>query len=453
MEQLLDAPLWIRLIVIFAASAVVASWLNAAIYEFAYDRRRFSPWQPTPPGVGQRGWLDRTPIVGWLRLRRDSGQLGERFWARPFALEILFPLAIAALYWWEVEQHALIDPQIPVAGDVNWRTLSGVLHAQFLAHALLAAFMWAATFIDFDEKTIPDAISRPGTLLALLIITLAPVSALPDVKPLTAPPRMGVPIVDVNGNPLQGRGGGQQLYVTPVQPFSPNDWPAWAAEHRSGLSLAAGLACLWLWCFAIADRTWPKRLAYSNAWASKAAVWRARLLRDLSRMHLRALLVGGTLVVLITWFTGGASWLGLLNGLLGLALGSVLVWAVRVVGSMAMGREAMGFGDVLLMMMIGVLLGWQACLVLFFLAPFAGLLLGLLSLLLGRGDAIPYGPFLCLAAAVTVVRWGDIWPRVERIFEPGWLVPVMLVACIALLGVLLLAIQFVKGLFRERGND
>ncbi|MCA9241838.1 MAG: prepilin peptidase [Planctomycetales bacterium] len=452
MEQLLDVPLWTRLVVVFAASAVVASWLNAAIYEFAYDRRRFSPWQPTPPGVAPRGWLDRTPILGWLRLRRDRGQLGERFWVRPFLLELLFPLAIAALYWWEVERHALIDPQIPVAGDVNWRPLAGVLHVQFFAHALLAAFMWAATFIDFDEKTIPDAISRPGTLLALLVITLAPMAALPDVKELAAAPRIGVALVDTQNAPLRVRGG-HPLYVTPVQPFSPNDWPARATDNRGRLSLLTGLGCLWLWCFAIADRTWPKRIAYPNRLASKLAVWLARLLRDLSQMHLRSLLVAGTLAVLVTWFTDGAAWLGLLNGLIGLVLGSVLVWAVRVVGSYAMGREAMGFGDVLLMMMVGVLLGWQACLVLFFLAPFAGLLLGLASLLFGRGDAIPYGPFLCLAAAVTVVRWGDLWPRVERVFEPGWLVPVMLVACVALLGVLLVVIQIAKGLFRERGHD
>ncbi len=151
----------------------------------------------------------------------------------------------------------------------------------------------------------------------------------------------------------------------------------------------------------------------------------------------------------MAWFGGGPAWLGLLNGLVGLVLGSLLVWAVRVVGSAAMGREAMGFGDVTLMMMIGVLLGWQACLVVFFLAPFAGLVLGLLNLLLRAGDAIPYGPFLCLAAVVTIARWGDIWDRTQVLFAAGWLVPIVLVVCVLLLGVLLVLIQFAKKLFRR----
>ena len=48
------------------------------------------------------------------------------------------------------------------------------------------------------------------------------------------------------------------------------------------------------------------------------------------------------------------------------------MWAVRLIGTAALRREAMGFGDVTLMMMIGTFLGWQACSDLFFLAPFAG---------------------------------------------------------------------------------
>ena len=75
-----------------------------------------------------------------------------------------------------------------------------------------------------------------------------------------------------------------------------------------------------------------------------------------------------------------------------------LVWAVRIIGAIVLRREAMGFGDVTLMAMIGAFLGWQPCLVIFFLAPFAGLVVGVLRLILFRDREIPYGPFLCLAA-------------------------------------------------------
>lgn len=448
MHWLLDIPLPVRLVVVFAASAVIASLLNAAIHEFAYNRRRISPWQPTPQGVGTRTLADRVPILGWLRLRRDETALGKRFWLRPMLLEVLFPIAVTTLYWWEVHLHALIEPQVRVTTPIDWRALAGVLHAQFFAHAMLASFMWVATFIDIDEKTIPDAVTWPGTILGLLLLAAAPMAALPNVEASPNPPRIGVALSQPGGAELVGLTG-MPLYIQAMQPNSPNDWTGPLAAGRGALPLSVGLGCWWLWGFAVSDRWWPpKRLGRGNRLGDKLGVWFARLRRDLLGFPLRNLMLAGTLLALMLWFAGGPSWLGLLDGLIGLVLGGSLVWAVRIVGSAAMGREAMGFGDVTLMMMIGVLLGWQACLVVFFLAPFAGLALGLLNLLVGRGDAIPYGPFLCLAAAFTVVQWGTIWPRVESVFAAGWLVPVMLIVCVGMLGVLLMLIQLVKRLFQ-----
>ena len=124
----------------------------------------------------------------------------------------------------------------------------------------------------------------------------------------------------------------------------------------------------------------------------------------------------------------------MLTALVGLAASGGIVWAVRLIGTAALRREAMGFGDVTLMMMIGTFLGWQAGLILFFLAPFAGLVIGLMQLVLRRDDVIPYGPFLCLAAAAVVVGWAPIWNWAQPIFGLGWLVPAMLIVCLALLG-------------------
>ena len=99
-----------------------------------------------------------------------------------------------------------------------------------------------------------------------------------------------------------------------------------------------------------------------------------------------------------------------------------LVWLVRIIGTAALHREAMGFGDVTLMAMIGAFLGWQPCLVIFFLAPFAGLVVGVLRLILFRDREIPYGPFLCLATLLLIVRWHAIWDCTSGAFSPwvGW---------------------------------
>jgi hypothetical protein len=97
----------------------------------------------------------------------------------------------------------------------------------------------------------------------------------------------------------------------------------------------------------------------------------------------------------------------------------------------------MGFGDVTLMMMVGTFLGWQPCLVVFFLAPFAGLVVGLLQLIVKRDQVIPYGPFLCLAALVTLVFWASIWNVVNPVFAVGWLVPAVVIGCLAAMSIML----------------
>jgi leader peptidase (prepilin peptidase)/N-methyltransferase len=66
----------------------------------------------------------------------------------------------------------------------------------------------------------------------------------------------------------------------------------------------------------------------------------------------------------------------------------------------------MGAGDIKFMAMIGAFLGWQKAIFTFFAAPFLGLILGLLNLLLRKDRLIPYGPFLALAALI-MLFWAD----------------------------------------------
>jgi prepilin signal peptidase PulO-like enzyme (type II secretory pathway) len=139
----------------------------------------------------------------------------------------------------------------------------------------------------------------------------------------------------------------------------------------------------------------------------------------------------------MVWIWGGAAWAGLYSSLVGLVGGGGIVWAVRLIGSAALKREAMGFGDVTLMMMVGTFIGWQASLIAFFLAPFAGLFIGIAQFVLRRDDVIPYGPFLCLATAAVVVMWAPIWQWAQPMFAMGGLVPAVLVVCLVMLGVML----------------
>jgi leader peptidase (prepilin peptidase) / N-methyltransferase len=68
--------------------------------------------------------------------------------------------------------------------------------------------------------------------------------------------------------------------------------------------------------------------------------------------------------------------------------------------------ESMGGGDVKLLAMIGSFMGWQMALLTFFLAPFLGIVLGVINLATKKDHTIPYGPFLSVAALVTLF-WGE----------------------------------------------
>jgi prepilin signal peptidase PulO-like enzyme (type II secretory pathway) len=157
-----------------------------------------------------------------------------------------------------------------------------------------------------------------------------------------------------------------------------------------------------------------------------------------------ALAVAGVTGIIGAWWMGGTAWESLLSSLVGLAVGGGIVWMVRVIGRYALRREAMGFGDVTLLAMIGVYLGWQACLFVFFLAPFAGLLLGVANWIAHREHELPYGPFLCLAASFVIVQWAAIWEWASPFFSIPWLVPGALAACMALMLVLLSGLRWLR---------
>jgi prepilin signal peptidase PulO-like enzyme (type II secretory pathway) len=107
-------------------------------------------------------------------------------------------------------------------------------------------------------------------------------------------------------------------------------------------------------------------------------------------------------------------------------------------------REAMGFGDVTLMAMIGSFIGWQAALVVFFLAPFAGLVVGLVQWIFHRDNEIPYGPFLCLATLAVILYWNELWDRTSEIFALGGLLAALLAVCVGLMGTMLLLYRKVR---------
>lgn len=135
---------------------------------------------------------------------------------------------------------------------------------------------------------------------------------------------------------------------------------------------------------------------------------------------------------------------GLLVSVVGLVVGGGTVWAVRAIGHWALGREAMGFGDVILMAMIGAFLGWQPVLTVFFLAPICAIVVVFLAVLSGTSREFPFGPWLSLAAVLLLVGWQVIWPFAGRFFLMGRLMPFVGITILLLLAILLRGMRLLR---------
>lgn len=90
---------------------------------------------------------------------------------------------------------------------------------------------------------------------------------------------------------------------------------------------------------------------------------------------------------------------------LGAAVGFGLLWIVAELGRVALGKDAMGGGDVKTMAMVGAFLGPAGAVLTLFAGALAGsIIFGPVSLRTGR--PVPFGVFLAVGAGVAY-GWGD----------------------------------------------
>ncbi|MEX2174904.1 MAG: A24 family peptidase [Pirellulaceae bacterium] len=408
MNALHALPLPVRLAGVAVLGLVLGAAANWAIYTLAWFARPIGPWARPHADALPRRTIDRLPILGWFSLRREAALHGTLFWLRPLLIEIALAAGLTALYYWEVERLGLLPAPGPVPAKL-------ALHWQFLSHALLIALMTAATFIDFDEQTIPDTITIPGTLLGLLLAILIPASHLPTLAPIA-------PAIAA---------------IEPLSFAAPFEFPPWLHTWRGPALAAAGFI---LWCAALVPATSTLR----RGWRKGIQFYFISIVRRRAWPNLLVLAIAGCLGIAGAWLLGGERWEALFTAVVGMLFGGAMIWAVRIVGTLALREEAMGFGDVTLMAMIGAFLGWQPALMIFFMSPLAALFVAVAQwVFTGRRD-IAFGPYLCVAALLLIVRWAAIWRFAEGIFAMGWLVLGILAVCLLLMMGLLMLLRVVR---------
>jgi prepilin signal peptidase PulO-like enzyme (type II secretory pathway) len=319
------------------------------------------------------------------------------------AFQVASVLGALALWWWEVVARGQLPGGGPPAVD------AGPLVVRYAAHLILFSLLAAASWVDLRERIIPDVITMPGVLAGLAWMTLAPGALLPiavEVPRSFAPPLLAPDVL--------GLAGGLRATL-----------PAWLESRPAGTGLLAALVVFGGWW-----RVCTAPFYEPPAAPGGLAAW----LREPRNVALVAGIVG----ISAAWWHGGMGWHGLLTGLAGLVVAAGMIWLTRAGASRALGREAMGLGDVTLMAMVGSWLGWQACVLACFLAVFIGLLHGVLQLILHRESELPFGPSLCLGAALVVVAWRPLWARAAASFERPLEMAAVIAAVIGLTAVSLM---------------
>jgi prepilin signal peptidase PulO-like enzyme (type II secretory pathway) len=116
-----------------------------------------------------------------------------------------------------------------------------------------------------------------------------------------------------------------------------------------------------------------------------------------------------------------------------------------VIASSAMGQEAMGFGDVTLMGMIGAFVGWQVAIIAFPIAPMTAILIVLVQYGLTRNRVVAFGPYLCAGTIVTIFSWPYLWNNFGVIaFELGPIFPIILITLLLMMGAMLTIWRWIK---------
>jgi len=415
-----EVPVSGRLIVLFVIGVTIAGQLNRAIFRWTWKPKHYDPWTPPLEKAGKRFLWDKVPLFGWLSLSRESSLHGFAHWVQPFLIELGCGFFFAWYYHWTISGETL-PAAVMVAPSAE------ALHALYVQHIVLFCFMLIATFIDFDSRIIPDQVTVPGFLIGLVFCW-----ALPFVGFAVPDPPHFFPL----HNPANQDVLSQAMLAT-----TPEPWPeSWNSSIALGVAIVLGLS----WWLALC----PKIIWFrSGSRKFFRYLWASFVKYSLTPFYL-GMLVGLLAFISAIWVWGDISaWQPVFSGLLGMAFAGLLIWFVRVFASVAMGQEAMGFGDVTLMCMIGVYTGWQPMMIVFFLAPFIACVFALANYLL-TGDAyLAYGPYLCIGTLIVMICWSSLWQQYGPLLQLGPWLPVVFLLLPVVLGLMLMIWQWIKFTF------
>ncbi|WEF30902.1 prepilin peptidase [Pseudoduganella chitinolytica] len=110
------------------------------------------------------------------------------------------------------------------------------------------------------------------------------------------------------------------------------------------------------------------------------------------------------------------------DAVIGAAAGYLVLWTVYWLFKLATGKEGMGYGDFKLLAALGAWLGWTMLPTIILLSSIVGALVGIGLIVFarhGRGNPIPFGPYLAAAGMIALLFGGPIAGATTRLLGGG----------------------------------
>ncbi len=374
---------------VFWFGAIVGSFINVVVYRLPLGMSIINPpSRCSSCGVQLRFFRENLPIFGWMLVRGKCRVCGARVSIEYMLVELFMALAWTALYL----LLFAVRPSTPFWGDVggDFWFYSGALRAlpAFIAWLVLLASLVAVTLIDARTFTIPLSIPN------VVVFTGFAAYLMQAFMPATA----------------------ATMYAWPIPT---GGWAAFVVSAGGLLGILVSLAML---ARGTIKRSFADYHEYVKEGETLGDYPHARREVWVEVKYLAPCIIGLAVGVMLA----GAMpddppprvIQALTGPMLGYLVGGGIVWAVRILGTLAFGREAMGIGDVHLLASIGAVLGWFDSLLIFFLAPFMAIGWLLFSTSLGKlirsgRRELPFGPYL--AAATLVLMLGR--PAVNQLWD------------------------------------
>jgi leader peptidase (prepilin peptidase)/N-methyltransferase len=381
------------LIFFFLIGACVGSFLNVVVWRVPRGESIVSPPSHCPKCNTRLAlFTDNLPILGWIALRGKCRYCGQPISARYPIIEFITAALFALCY-----VTMFIFQEGPCHSELRDLTIRQDWPL-YVLYIFMIGGLLACSLIDAEYYIVPIEIAWIFGGLGLLVhafidmpITPGALNATPPVAAVALGSGVGLllslflldrnilkrsfnegaPLLEIEKKAVAEQGGNPDEIV-----FTPGQVRWEILKEVLFLTPPLLLGAVWLLLtlkVPFITRVWQSALSYY--WVS-----------------------------------------GLLGALWGGLFGAFLIWFImRICGSMIFGREALGLGDVHLMLGIGAVIGAAGSTLVFFIAPFVGLLFALYRLIARKGREVPYVPYLSVAALVVVL----FYCRLIHRFEPS----------------------------------